>query len=223
MVVRLGLALFAVLAVRGQGTQPKSQPAGYPAHARAGAISIAAENMGHSLATAEGAILVNDYLVIEVALYSDQPFAISSGQFTLHRAGRKQVLLPQTPGIVAASLKYPDWEQRPTLVGGVGVGDGEITLGRPAPVGRFPDDRRAQSRIPGGIPRAPDPPDRSGADKPPPTSIEEVVSRSALPEGEVHPPVSGFLFFPYKGKLKAMRDLELRYEGPAGAVSLPLP
>jgi hypothetical protein len=219
---RIGLLL--TLPLYGQGTGPKSAAADYPAHAKTGLISIGAENMGRNIASPARSLVSDDYLVIDVALYSEgnRPFTLSDGQFALRVNGKKTWLAPQSPAMVASSLKYPDWETRPQLIGGVESGNGEILVGRPASVGRFPGDPRIGQRVP-QAPRAPDPPDRSGVDKISPATPEEVVNRSALPEGEVHPPVSGYLFFYYKGKLKSIKSLELRYEGPAGAVSLLLP
>jgi hypothetical protein len=207
--------------VLAQGTAPKKAAAEYETHASLNAGEIGAENLGHSLSTAKGVIDVRDYLVIEVALYSKTaPLAIRNEQFLLRINGRKVPISPQTPGFVAASLKYPDWEQRPHATAGVGLGNGGVILGQPTPVPRFPGDPTPRTtRTP--VPRAPT--DTSGVEKAAPETIEETINRLALPEGETHPPVSGYLFFGFQGKLKSIKTLDLEYKGPAGSATLRLP
>ena len=91
-----------------------------------------------------------------------------------------------------------------------------MILGRPVPVERFPGDPTARRRLP---PRAPEPEDRSGAEKTPEPKAEEVVVETALPEGTQRLPVSGYLYFAYKGKVKSV---ELIYDGPEGHAALRL-
>lgn len=55
-----------------------------------------------------------------------------------------------------------------------------------------------------------------------PVTASEVVVRMALPEGEASGAVSGYLYFPYRGKIKGIHSLELHYDGPAGKTTLPL-
>jgi hypothetical protein len=57
----------------------------------------------------------------------------------------------------------------------------------------------------------------------PPEPVEDVVNHLALPEGDIRPPVSGYLFFPFKDKLKSIKTLDLVYEGPLGAATLRVP
>jgi hypothetical protein len=212
-------------AAYGQGTDTKPKVEDYPAHDRVGTLSIGADNLGHNIALPERPLLAEGFLVIEVALFNEgnKPFTVSDGQFMLRLNEKKTPLMPQSPGSVSSSIKYPDWEQRPQMTGEAGAGDGQVIFGRPSPVERFPGDPRTQRTPPGGIPRAPDPQDRSGIERRPPLTIDEAVLRASLPEGEVHPPVSGFLYFVYKGKLKSINAIELIYDGPFGRVVIPLP
>jgi hypothetical protein len=46
--------------------------------------------------------------------------------------------------------------------------------------------------------------------------------QTALPEGEHRGPASGFLYFPYRGKVAHIRSLELVFTGPGGSATLPL-
>jgi hypothetical protein len=53
-------------------------------------------------------------------------------------------------------------------------------------------------------------------------SPSQALARTALPAAEIAGPVSGFLYFPYRGRTKSIRSLDLHYDGPAGAAKLPL-
>lgn len=226
MPTRLAVTAVMVCACAwAQGTRPKTGAAEYAAHADLKDGAIGAENLGHSLAAAKGVTLVRDYLVVEVALYArNAPVKMRNEQFLLRINGRKAALGAQTAGMVAASLKYPDWESRPTLVAGGGIGNAGVVFGQPDPVERFPGDHRpAEQRRPVPNPVPPAPTDSSGVEQAAPEPVEDVVNHLALPEGDIRPPVSGYLFFPFKDKLKSIKTLDLVYEGPLGAATLRLP
>jgi hypothetical protein len=205
-----------------QGTGPKPKPADYPAHAEAGTISAGAEYMVHSFSGRGQTFVAKDYLVVEVALYGakDARIEVQQSHFTLHVSGSKKTLLAQSPSFVAASLKYPDWEAHPTLEAGAGVGNAGVILGRPQQVERFPGDRRPpQTRTP----RPPEAPEQDhGVNTEPPPKAEEVVIQTALPEGNLKLPVSGYLYFVYKGNVTGIKSLELVYAGPAEQARLKL-
>jgi hypothetical protein len=118
------------------------------------------------------------------------------------RVNGKTPLLTQTPGFVAASMKYPDWQMRPNLQAGVGMGDRGILIGRPRPAARFPGDRR---------PDIGNPPGRTTIDSPPKEEMDYVrlVEDASLPEGKRIKPVAGYLYFPFDGKLKSVKTVEL--------------
>lgn len=224
---QLAGALLFCWALFGQGssgTTPKPQPGDYPAHAQPGQVALGAEYLVHSFFLRGQTFVTPDYLVVEVAVYppKGEALAVSSGEFTLRLNGKKQVLFAQSPGFVAASLKYPDWERRGALEVSGGVGDTGVILGRPERVERFPGDPRPrQTRLP-APPKAPAPQDPSGLDQQPPVRAEEALVEAALPEGKAAGPVSGYLYFAYKGKIKSIRTLELLYDGPAGHAILRL-
>ena len=209
--------LVLVSALHGQGTVTREKPADYPVRAELPKMQLAAEYLVHSMPTPKGVIFVQDYLVMEVAAYpKGKPSLLTwtSGEFTLKINGRGHAMYSQSPGMVAASLKYPDWQQRPTATVEAGVGDGSVSIGRPPAVGRFPGDPTGSQRIP--RPRAPEPESPTGETAPPEMPIGETCQRLALPDGAIAGPVSGYLFFPYSGKIKAIRSLELLYEGSDG-------
>lgn len=219
--MRLLLASLVAVALHADGTVPKSSAAGYPAHAQLKSLSIGAEYQVHSFSGPGGTFIARDYLVVEVALYppTGAELAVAQSHFRLRLNGKTR--FPQAPQFVAASLKYPDWEYRPRMEAGAGAGNSGVILGRPVPAERFPGDPTSTRRLP-NPPRAPDPNDRAGIDKEEPVRADEVVIASALPEIPAAKPVSGYLYFAYKGKTRPIKSLELIYDGPAGTVTLPL-
>ena len=211
--------VFAAALPAQSGTAPKASPADYPARASVAKLSIGADYMVHSFSAGRQTFIAKDYLVVEVALYpaKGERFIVDTGQFSLRVNGKKQAVAPQAPEFVAASLKYPDWETHRQLEAGVGP----IIMGRPQSVERFPGDPEARQRVP-NPPQPPATDDPSGQDNEPPVTADQLVVQTALPESEVHGPVSGYLYFPYRGNLKRIRSLELDYAGSAGSAALPL-
>lgn len=196
----------------------------YPAKMQVGRVTIAAENLGPSVPTPSGGIFTQEYLTIEVAIFGavkGQRETFNHQQFALRINGSKVPLRPDSPGTVAASLKYPDWERRSRLEASAGAGDGGIILGRPRAVERFPGDRRPAEQRGSGVPlpRVDNPNSR----KPETATVDELVQNAALPEGDAALPVTGCLYFAFKGKLKSIKKLELLYEGPLGESSLRFP
>ena len=221
VIVRSAAAVFVMLAaLSAQQPAPREKAADYPAHAQLPTMEIGAEYLVHSIPVENGSYVAKEYLVVEVAVFPSTPdgVRISSEHFTL-RINGKTVLYAQTPGMVAASLKYPDWETRPNLT----VQAGPVVIGAPPVVGRFPDDPRPpQTRLP-RAPRVPDQTDSSGMGPPPTRTVEEAVARAALPEGPSAKPVKGSLYFPYQGKMKSIRSLELIYDRGEGAPKAKIP
>jgi hypothetical protein len=210
----LGMCLLAGLA-SGQGTQTKEKPSDYPVHVQLPNLEMAAEYLVHSMPAPGGAIFVKEFLVIEVAVFparGSDP-VLNSGQFTLRMNGKKSVEYPQSPGLVAGTLKYPDWSRHTNVIAEAGAGNGSVIVGADPPVERFPGDPTVYRRP---LPRAPDETNPTAQNQEPSMSIDELVQRLALPEGTAHGPVSGYLFFPFQGKLKSVRSLDLLYKNPQG-------
>jgi hypothetical protein len=186
-----------------------------------GSTTIAAEYGVRAFGSAEEAYWTPDYLVVEVAIYSTsrEPQRVSTGAFTLRLNGKKEALLAQSPNLVAASLKYPDWEYRPHLEARGGTADGGVIVGRPTPTERFPGDPTGR-RLP-APPRAPDS-RPNGVEKRTLKTPAEVAVERALPEGDRVLPVSGYLYFPYKGKPKSLKSVELVFLGNGSALTLKL-
>ena len=219
------LVLVALLggAALSAGTPVRPKPDDYPARAAAGKLTLAGEYLVRSFSGHNQTFIAPDSLVVEVAVYpaSGETVAVSAQHFSLRLNGKKEVLMPISPGFVAAAMKYPDWQRRPTLVGVAGAGDRGVILGAPPVTERFPGDPSGRNRLP-APPRAPEAEDRGGLDQPAPVRPEELLVQAELPQGEVSKPVSGYLYFPFRGKTKSIRAVELIYNGPGGPVTLRL-
>ena len=159
------------------------------------ALDWKAEFCGHSVPFAGTTYFTADHIVVEVEVLPDKstPIRLTSGEFRLRINGKKDLLAPETPGMVAASLQYPDWSQRPRLEAQAGP----VIVGGPRQQPRFPGDTQ-----PGQQPSRSD-------DRPPPKTDAEAVIEAALPEGPTLGPTKGLLYFPYRGKLKSLKTIEL--------------
>jgi hypothetical protein len=219
--LRCAIFFLTAASMWGQGSEPKPKATDYPSHEKAGELQIGAENWGHGFSSKDGTFTLEGFIAVEVAVYTERniPVRIAAGEFTLTINGSKVALLPQPTELVAGSLKYSDWGQRPELVGTAGAGVGDIIFGRRRTEERFPGDPRARGGV--NLPRAPEP-EPQGAPAKPAVTVGEALTHAALPAGEVHPPVSGFLFFAYRKKMKGVKTAVLNYEGKAGTASIML-
>lgn len=195
---------------------PKPKPADYALQFGTPQADFGIEFQVRTVFGERHSFVVDEYLVVEVAAYPKSPegFLLSSAHFTLRLNGKRS-LFSQAPGMVAASLKYPDWSWQRGGQIAAGAGGGGVILGGPgAPVSRFPGDQKdPRTRLP-RQPRA-----ESGA-----TGVEieredavEIVNSKALPEGPAKSAVAGYLYFPHKGELKKLKSIELVYQTPQGS------
>ena len=193
-----------------QGTTPKSAPEDYPEHATAGDAGVGVEFMVHSFSRGEQMFIAPDWLVVEVALFppKDQVVRVEPGKFSLRINGKKAVLFPQAPAAVAASLNHPQWEQRRGADAAIGIGGIGVGTGQPRQTAPFPGAPQPGAPKP---PRAPDANNPAGAESER-VRPEELLVETALPEGEHRGPVSGFLYFAFKGKIGSIKSLELLFE-----------
>ena len=185
---------------------PRSKASDYPAHITLPSMEVGAEYLVHSIPCDKGGYFTKEYLVVEVAIFPavKDRLKISSGRFTL-RINNKSTLIAQSPGVVAASLQYSDWEQRPQMTAQAGP----LIYGAPQ-VGRFPGDPTQPRPLP--TPRVPNQTDAGNVDKQQDLPIEEAIARAALPEGIIAEHVKGCLFFRFEGKLKSIKSLDLIYD-----------
>ena len=188
-----------------QGTEPKPKADEYDVHAAAGSVTLGAEYMVRSYSDGRQSYLIDDYLVVEVALYpaaKGEAVQSSAGEFALRVNGKRPLrAVPATA--VAASTQRAYLTQKPRLQGGVGVGGVDIGMGQPTP--RYPSGEPVPTR------RAPRVPDDApgGVEREAPAKPEELIVQTALPEGEFKGAVSGFVYFPFPGKTSSVKTVEL--------------
>lgn len=184
-----------------KGMPPRATPADYQAHAQAGAVTVGAEFIGHSVPTPEATYSTEDFVVVEAGIFGppDARAKLSVGDFSLRINGKKMALPSQPYGVTFSSLKDPEWEppikpkedSKPTLDAGGGKAN---------------DTFKTVVRMPIGLKR----------------TMQQRVQRAAMPEGDRVLPQAGFLFFEYRGKTQSIHSLELVYSGPAGSATLAL-
>lgn len=207
---RIAAASAAFLLVLCAQDAPRSKATDYPAHIALTGMDIGAEYLVHSIPGDKGGYFAKEYLVVEVAIFptTKTGLKISSGQFTL-RINKKSTLSAQSAGMVAAALKYADWEQRPRMTAAAGP----LIYGAPQG-GRFPGDPTTPRPLPNPVPSQTG---SGNVDKQTDLPIEEAISRAALPEGVITEHVKGCLFFRFEGKLKSVKSLELIYDAGPGS------
>jgi hypothetical protein len=211
------ILLFAGLLSAEEGVAPRPGPADFPVHEETVQLAIGAEFMVHSFGRDSDRYVNEDYLTVEVGVYPNNraPFALAIGQFTLRINRKKDVILAAAPSVVVASLNYPDWEQRGRVDGQAGP----VIMGRPQATSRFPGDNRpAQGRLP-DPPQAPSDPALTGPAHIAPSALLREV---ALKEGEHKFPTGGYLYFPYRGKIKSIKSLDLLYNNGSESITLRL-
>jgi hypothetical protein len=217
------LALAIGLVLPAQDSPPRSKASDYPAHVQLPRFELGAEYLVHNIPAEKGEYWAKEYLVVELAVFPStrEGVRISANQFVLRINGKKTVLLSDSPGTVAAALKYPDWEARPNLTASAGIGDAGVVLGAPPATARFPGDNRGVATRP--IPKDPGDQDTYGLRQDTGPPIEQAIAVAALPEGQVDRPVKGCLFFRFSGKIKSIRSLDLIYDPGDGAkAAIPL-
>ena len=198
----------------------KAKPEDYQAHMEISKVAIGAEYHAHTLPLAGTAapLFAGEYLVIEIAVFPKAPVEVNAGQFTLRLNGKKQLILTQPAGMVVQSMKGL-FGQGPNLVMSGGIGDGQVSVGGQQRQPRFPGDTTG-TRQPRPVPVPEE--DRPGVEKAPEAKPEDAVPAREFPNGMVEKPVAGYLFFPYGGKLKALKSIELIYESVGGTSKLSL-
>ena len=184
-----------------QGLPPRAAPSDYPAQAKLGPITLAAEFAGHGIPTADGPLSTDGYVVVEVAFFgpSGTRLPISFSDFSLRISGKKNATASESWERVGTNAKDPEWTppEKPEKGGGSllsGGGGGNDTSSKEPP--RPPAELR-----------------RAWAQR---------VKKAALADGDRALPQDGLLYFSYGGNVKNIRSLELIYAGAAGKATLNL-
>jgi hypothetical protein len=212
--LKIGVAIAAIcLCVQGQNTPgkdaqieakglpPRAAPADYQAQAQAGTVTVAAEFKGHWVPTLQGTLSTEDHVTIEIGLFGSPGARIklSIDDFALRINGKKTPLPSLPYGLVARSVKDPEWEQ-------------------PAPA-----EAKSKTSVSGGGQS-----EQSGPPAPPkvPIALQRAwaqrVQQAALPQGDRSLPQAGLIFFEYGGKIRSTDSIELIYAGPDGKATLKL-
>ncbi|MBI4903573.1 MAG: hypothetical protein HY820_08060 [Acidobacteria bacterium] len=207
----LGLLLL-VLAANAQERQAAKD---WPVHVKFDVAEMGAEYLVHSVLWQGESLFLKDYLVVEVAFYPHRarlPFLLKQDDFTLRVNGKKQPLYPQLPAMVAEAAKH----QYDIGPGGLDMSTPPVILGR----GRTgPDGRPVPYPKP---PRVPEQDDKSGVEKKPKLTPEEILTQASLYEGKLSEPVRGLLYFAFKAKPGSVKKVELVYSGGQAQVTIPL-
>lgn len=184
-----------------QGLPPRTAPSDYPAQAKLGAITLAAEFAGHGIPTSVGPLSTDSYIVVEVAFFgpAGSRLPISFNDFSLRISGKKNATPSEPWERVGTSAKDPEWTppEKPEK-GGAG---GLLTGG-----GGGNDTSKEPPRPPAELRRA----------------WAQRVKEAALANGDRLLPQDGLVYFSYGGSLKNIRSLELVYDGAAGKATLKL-
>jgi hypothetical protein len=195
----------------GAGTDVKAKPSEYEVQQPIPSGTVAADFLVRTFFGQKQSFVTDDYLVVEVAIFPAKEMTVSASHFSLRFNNKKSAVFAQFPGMVAASIKYPDWAGQQGGSASGGAGGGGIG-GPPAPVERFPGDRRDPRS------RTPRPPTAStdaapGVERPNESPVQ-LISERALVEGPTKHPVSGYLYFPYKGNVGKLKTIDLVYQTP---------
>jgi hypothetical protein len=180
----------------------RALPTDYQTHTKVGEVTIAAEFVGAFFPVPEGTLKSEDYVAVETALFGPPGarLKLSIGDFSLRINGKK-ALASEHYGIVTRNVKDPEWEPpeaaeaKKSKGGLTGNGSGTVESA-PPPIIHVPLELQ-----------------RAWNDR---------LTKASLSEGDRPLPQAGLVFFPYRGKAKGIRSVELVYEGPAGKAALAL-
>lgn len=183
-----------------KGMPPRTAPTEYQFQGKAGAVTIGAEFMGHSVPTPDATYTTEDYVVVEAGLFGapQSHLKLAVSDFTLRINGRKTLQPNQPYELVFKSLKDPEWEppSKDKSKGSLSAGGSSGPSDSLPVVVHMPIERRR--------------------------AMEQRVQRSAMLEGDRPLPQAGLLFFDYRGKPQSIRSLELIYNGAAGSTVIPM-
>jgi len=187
------------------GIAVRASAAEYQTAVKVGAYTLAVDFDAHAVPTSDGVFSTEEFIVFEVAMYgpAGSHLPLMFEDFSLRINGKKQPTPSQPFTFVFKSLKNAEWEATLEPVkkesgnginaGGAGGGGGD-NLPPPKPKMPIDVERRMELR----------------------------VQKAAVPEADRPLPVTGLIFFPYSGKTKGIRSMELIYSGAAGKVTIPM-
>ncbi len=215
------LLLSSCIAESGEPLAPRAKPQDYPVLSDFAKAVLGAEFHAHTVPWGGTPFFTSEYLVIEVGVFpgKGQPVTVGPGDFTLRLNGKKVAVLAHVPSMVVASIKNTGWNQAKQVIVTGGVGDAEVIVGGPQRQPRFPGDRTG---TPQQRPRAPEPDNTGGVVLEPQPEPGEIIPDKAFTESTLDHSFAGYLYFPYSGKLKDLKSIQLIYNGSLGEKKLEL-
>jgi len=206
----LSLLLLAGVAWA-QGTEPKAKADDYETSETAGRVSVVAEYMVHSFTGSGKTFLASDYLIVEAALFpkKGEPVTASQGDFALRIDGK--TLRAASAQQVVQSLERRGWNNERGVQATAGSGNTGVILG--GPTGQRPPYGQPGGQSPRTPPRAPEPDYRGNVPHGEDVKASDLVTQTALPEGNFPGAVSGYLYFYFRGNASKIHTVELLYNG----------
>jgi len=191
------------------GTETKPKIDDYEVHGQAGDLAIGAEYDVHSFGRGEQMFIAKDYLVVEAALFppKGEQFEVRCSDFSL-RINGKSGMVASEPNMVAADMHHPEFQTAPWAQASGGVDGHDVIIGGPPRDHPFPGSPMPtpQPRPPVDVPK-----DNPSGVKSEPVDPYKLLVETAIEEGQHHAPVSGFLYFHFRGNVKSIKTLELVY------------
>ena len=183
-----------------KGLAPRASPADYPAQARAGALTIAAEFARHGVPTAGGTFSTEDFIAVEVGFYGAAGARVNSPPTISRSASTAKSRCPAgLTGWSSLLSKIPNGSRRNRW--------GERSRkAASTPAETMPTIPRRRQRT---CPCRCSTPWNRRCKKP--------CCPRAIPS-----PQAGLLFFQYRGKSEGIQSVELIYDGAAGKATLNL-
>jgi len=199
---------FTVLAETQNGIQPRQSATDYPAHVEMDGVAV-----GAALLTAEQvrSSFVSDlnrgYLVVEVSEYpkTGDSIELARRDFALKSADGANFARPSDPKTVAAVLnRAASSDRQVTLYPSAGIGyESGPRVYDPVTGGQRGGGLRTSAGVGVGVS-----PSQSGASEQDRRAMEMELSEKGFPETKTSKAISGYLYFPVRGKKKSALLLE---------------
>jgi hypothetical protein len=206
------LCCCAALIFGGTDTKPKVED--YEAHAQANNMAIGAEYTVHSFSRGEQMYLAKDYLLVEVALFPAKgtTFDVQHSEFSLRINGKNEIGA-SAPNMVIDDMRHPEFQPAgPIAQASGGMNGHDVIIGGPPQDHPFPGSTVPTSPNPQPRPPLEIPKDNPSGVKAEPVDPYKLLMETALEEGQHHAPISGFLYFHFRGNIKSIKTLELVYQ-----------
>jgi hypothetical protein len=220
-----GLATCLLLADGNSGLAPRGNCSNYSACAKANGVAIGAEALSAAQAKKIFAADLDraGYLVFEVAVYPEDSFStdLALRNFELRADGT--FLRPAESDVVAvAAIPDPALPKSPPpgnihVITETTVGYGTGGYGRG---GVYTEQRVGVTNYP--EPPAPPAPPSTSKDRKR-DDLESTLADHALPAVRANHPVAGYMYFPKPDRAGKIKQYQLTWSGPDGAVSVTIP